>query len=129
MDDAGLFQIYAGVDSKNVEESLRLILAELRDLADNGPTAAELRDACQYANGTQRMALESTSTQMMWAGECLLSYGKIIEPAAARDALATVTPEAIREAAQDCFTYANLAGAFVGNVKEEERVKGILDGW
>lgn len=129
LDDTGLFQIYAGVDSGNVEETLALVLAELRDLADNGPDERELREACQYTVGTQRMALESTSTQMMWAGESLLSYRKVIDPAEVRAALAAVTPEAVRDAARECLTPENLAAAFVGSVPAADTITESLRQW
>jgi predicted Zn-dependent peptidase len=129
LDDIGLFQIYAGVDANNVQETLRLVLAELRDLVDNGPTENELREACQYAIGTQRMALESTSSQMMWAGESLLSYGRVIDPADARKALTAVTTEAVANAARECFTHQNLAAAFVGKTKNPTAIEAILKNW
>ena len=129
LDDLGLFQIYAGVDARNVAETLRLILAELRDLADNGPGEQEVQEACHYATGTQRMALENTSTQMMWAGESLLSYERVIEPATVRAALSAVTPEAIRRAASECLTPQNLAAAFVGSTPETSEIERILAHW
>ncbi|MGK0185242.1 MAG: putative Zn-dependent peptidase [Verrucomicrobiales bacterium] len=129
LDDVGLFQVYAGVDASNVDETLRLILAELRDLADNGPSKQELDEACQYATGTQRIALENTSTQMMWAGESLLSYGKVIDPDKARKALDAVTVEAVGKAAKDCFTHNNLAAAFVGNASNTSAIESILKSW
>jgi predicted Zn-dependent peptidase len=129
LNDVGLFQIYAGVDAGNVEETLRLVLAELRDLVDNGPTEIELQEACQYAIGTQRMALENTTSQMMWAGECLLSYGKVIDPEDVRKAMAAVTTETVAKAARDCFTRQNLAAAFVGNIKNSPALEAILKDW
>ena len=129
LDDTGLFQVYAGVDARNVEESLRLVLAELRDLANNGPGEQELKEACHYAIGTQRVALENTSSQMMWAGESLLNYGKVIDPADARAALAAVTPDHVRLAAHDCLSPENLAAAFVGNASGTSAIEEILKKW
>jgi predicted Zn-dependent peptidase len=66
---------------------------------------------------------------MMWAGESLLSYGRVIDPADARKALTAVTTEAVANAARECFTHQNLAAAFVGKTKNPTAIEAILKNW
>jgi predicted Zn-dependent peptidase len=129
LDDGGLFQLYAGVDADNVHETLKVALAEIRDLAENGPTEEELRGAIDYANGTQRVALEDTASQMLWAGESLLHFQRVIEPRTARESLETVTADDVRRVAAKIFAPANLAGAFVGPQEETAELRTILESW
>lgn len=113
--DCGAFEISLGLDGKNVEKALGLILKECGRIAAKGPTAAELRRACDYSIGTSRMALERASTQNYRLGTALLTYGKIVPPEQVYARLAKVTTEEIRNVAFQVLNRRTLCLAMVGD--------------
>lgn len=102
-DDTGLFSIDAGLDADRTPRALDLIFRELHRLSDAPPSARELRQAKDYAIGQLRLGLETTTNQMTWAGEQLLSYGDILQPDAIADRVAAVTARDIRNIAAEIF--------------------------
>ena len=66
--DTGMLNISLGLEQRNVEKSLRLILSTFEDLKKRPVRPAELKRAKEYAVGTSRMSLERTSTQNMRLG-------------------------------------------------------------
>ena len=66
--DTGALLISAGLDTKRLHRALALILAELRKISKQPPSAVELQRAKDYAIGQMRLGLESTANRMMWIG-------------------------------------------------------------
>lgn len=124
--DCGDFVISAGLDTENLEPTLRLILRELRRLKDAPPTAAELRRARDYLIGQLDLGLESTDNQMNWLGEQLLGYGRITSPAEIKHRLAAVRVAEIRAVARDFFRPGKLSLALVSPLKSGARLGKLL---
>jgi len=103
LSDTGSFEIVAGLDPESREEALACIERELQDLVRNGPTPAELERAKRLAVSQNKMAMESTASEVVWAGESLLEYGEILTPDEARQRLTAVTPEDVHRAASELF--------------------------
>lgn len=97
--DTGTLVISAGLDRGRLEKAVRLILRELVRIRRLPVSRDELRRAKDYAVGQIRLGLESTSTQMMWLGEHIMAYGRVITPEDTIAALQAVTPCEIREVA------------------------------
>jgi predicted Zn-dependent peptidase len=76
----GSLIIQAGVDTKKWQPALDLILQECRRLATANISRKELARAHEYAIGNTWLGLESSSDVMFWIGECLVAFGKIIDP-------------------------------------------------
>ena len=112
--DCGAFEIALGLDGENVAKALGLILRECDRLMEKGPSAAELRRACDYSIGTSRMALERAATQNYRLGTSLLTHGKIVPPEEVYDRLAKVTREEIRKVAAQILNRRTLCVAMVG---------------
>jgi predicted Zn-dependent peptidase len=126
LDDTGAIHVCAGLDPKKLKKSLRMILRELERICDKQPSKAELRKAQDYAVGQTFMGLESTTNQMMWMGESLLGYSKVLNPADTERKVLAVTPEEVQRVACHCLNKGRLGVAVVGPVKEDE-VKGWLE--
>jgi predicted Zn-dependent peptidase len=109
--DTGSLEISAGLDPGSRDEALRAIHGELKLLSTVGPTHDELQRAKNIAITANKVALESTSSHMAWAGESVLFEGKMITPAESRARLAPVTVEDIQHMAARIFTPANQAVA------------------
>ena len=125
-DDTGDLVISAGLDTANLSKTLKLILCELQRLAASPPAPTELRRARDYVIGQIDLSLENTESQMMWLGEQLLGYGKIVPAREIKARLARVTAGEIRAAARDFFRPKRLNLALVSSLKSDTRFAKLL---
>ena len=125
-DDTGDLVISAGLDTGNLPKTLKLILRELRRLTETPPTAAEFRRARDYVLGQIDLSLEGTENQMMWLGEQLLGYGKIISPAEIKRRLSEVKISDIRAVARDFIRPERLNLALVSSLKSDSGLAKLL---
>lgn len=102
-EDTGMLQISAGLDRRRSAKALDLVLREMDRLRIRPVGAGELRRAKDYLVGQLRLGLESTSHQMMWIGDNILSYGRFIDPAETIAAIQQVKAEDIRSLAAASF--------------------------
>jgi predicted Zn-dependent peptidase len=124
--DTGAIHVSAGLDPANLEKAIRLILHELKHICEKAPSRTELRKAQDYTVGQTLMGLESTSNQIMWMGESLLGYGKVLDPEEVERCLHAVTPEDVQKVACHCLCKMKLGVAIVGPVKDEARIRQSL---
>ena len=120
--DTGAIQVYAGLDAANLEKAVKMILRELENICHKAPNKSELRKAQDYTIGQTFMGLESTSNQIMWMGESLLGYGKVLDPSEIEHRILAVTPQDIQRVACHCLNRVRLGVAVVGPVKDEEKI-------
>ena len=121
--DSGLINVYAGLDTAKLRKAVRMILQELERICQNAPARGELRKAQDYTIGQTLLGLESTTNQMMWMGESILGYRKILDPVEIEKKVLAVTPEAVRAVACHCLKRVRLGMAVVGPVKEAGEIK------
>ncbi len=126
LEDTGALTIFAALDPAKLEKAVRVILQELDRLCLQPPSRSELRKAQDYTIGQTMMGLESTTNQIMWMGESLLSYKKVVDPAEVERRLLAVTPEEVRSVAQDCLQRAKLGIALAGPAPEAEKIREWL---
>ena len=126
LDDSGVFNVSVGLDKKNLEKSLRLILSEFETLTTKLVGPSELRRAKEYAIGSSRMSLERTSSQNMRLGSSVLVYGKIVDPETVHEKIRAVTPEEIRFAAAEILDPSRITLALVGPSPDEAKIQKIL---
>ncbi len=112
--DAGLLQIYLALSPKNLKEALYGISDILNDLRENGVSDQELEESKAYIIGQNRISLENTSAQMMWAGETLLFFDDWIDPEDSHRRVEEVTSADIRSAARIAFDLDTLCSALIG---------------
>lgn len=103
-DDTGLFAIHGGLDTDRTPAALDLIFKELGRLRAAPPSAPELRKAKDYSIGQLQLGLETTTNQMSWAAEQLISYGDILQPDAIVKKIEAVTAREIQRIAKEIFT-------------------------
>src|SRR5262249_32004842 len=112
-DDVGCLVISAGLDPSDLSKTIDLLVIQFRRFLQHLPSAKELRQARDYLIGQMEIGLESTDNQMMWLGEHLLGYGKVISAAEIKDRVADVTPSQVRQAARDFFQPGRISAAIV----------------
>lgn len=125
--DTGLMNVSLGLEQKNVEKSLRLILAEFQTIKHKPVRAAELKRAKEYAIGTSRMALERASNQNMRVGSSILVYGDILDPEEIHNRLRAVTAEDVQSVARDFLTPRRATAAVVGPAPDPDVIEKILN--
>jgi predicted Zn-dependent peptidase len=124
--DTGAIQVYAGLDAGNLERAVKMILRELENICHKSPSKTELKKAQDYTIGQTFMGLESTSNQIMWMGESLLGYGKILDPSEVERKILNVTPQDIQRVACHCLNRVRLGVAVVGPLKDQQKITNWL---
>jgi len=123
LSDAGLINIYAGLDTAKLEKAVRLIFQEIESICKKAPGRQELKKAQDYTVGQTLLGLESTTNQMMFMGESILGYRKVLDPVDIEMRLMAVTAEDVRKVACHCLDRARLGLAVVGPLKNEEEIR------
>lgn len=126
LEDTGALTIFAAVEPAKLEKAIRLTMQELDRFIHKAPSKSELRKAKDYTIGQTLMGLESTSSQMTWMGESILSYGRVVDPADVETRLHAVTPEEISATARLCLERSRLALAITGEAPEETKIRSWL---
>ncbi|MBV8329449.1 MAG: insulinase family protein, partial [Verrucomicrobia bacterium] len=116
LEDSGLVSISVGLETEKLRSALRAIHRELDKLCRRSPSKKELRQAQEYTIGQNELGLESTSNQIMWMGESLLAYDKVVDPEEVQAKFKEVTPEQIQEVANLCFAPQRMGLGIVGPV-------------
>ena len=125
-DDTGDLVISAGLDTENLEKTLKLISREIKQLAEKIISPGELHRTRDYVIGQLDMHLENTESQMMWIGENLISYGKINRPDEVKRHLREVRASQIRAVARDFFRPERMNLALVSPMKKDRGLQRIL---
>lgn len=125
-DDVGTLTISAGLDVGNVQKTLKLVMQELGRATRELLSPAELRRARDYVIGQIDLGLESTDNQMMWLGEQIVGYDKIISPEEIKQRIAEVKAVEIRAAARDFFRPERLNLALVSPLKSDRGLAALL---
>jgi predicted Zn-dependent peptidase len=117
-DDTGMLQVAAGLDRRRLGKAFELILRELDRLRCRPVGNGELKRAKDYLIGQLRLGLESSSNQMMWIGDNILSYGRFIDPAETIAAIREVCASDIQSVAADCLQAERMRLAVITPMKE-----------
>jgi predicted Zn-dependent peptidase len=118
--ETGAFVVSAGVDHRKLSDALAVILEQLRKVAAEAPSVEELRRAREFYLGQLELSLENTMNQMLYAGESLLSMGRVKPFEEVIADIVSVTPERIREAAQNLFALPFHLSVVGPGLKEEK---------
>lgn len=125
--DAGALYVQAGLDPENLGKAAALIARELARLKERTVSAAELRRAKDYAIGQMKLAMESTSNQMMWMGESMMGINRILDPAEVERALRAVTVDEVGRMAEETFRPGCMEAVCVGPGLEPAGLEEALD--
>ncbi len=102
-EETGVFAISGGFDSQRAEAALKLTAKEMRRVIDKKVSPSELVRTKEYLLGTFRLGLEGTGSQMMYVGESLLNYGRVVRPEETLAGIQAVTAEDVQRVAADVF--------------------------
>lgn len=119
--DTGLFYIDAGVDKKNVVDSLKLIHKQLETIKNNLVTQDEIKRAREYYIGQFSLMLEETLDHMIWIAEEFLELGQTKSPESVIKKIKTVTREDVKRVSEKLFNKNNFHLAVVGPVDDKQK--------
>ncbi|WP_439472530.1 M16 family metallopeptidase [Brevundimonas sp.] len=113
-EDAGILGIYSGASADRAVELAQVCAAELKSLAETGPTAAELSRAKAVLNAGLWMSDESPASRAGRAAAQVLIFGAPIASQAMADRTLAQTAEDVRMAAAACLAPGLAATAVLG---------------
>lgn len=126
--DTGEVQIHAGVDPRKAARSVIAILDELKKLKDLGVTDDELERAKKYVKGQFLLAMEGTSTRMLWLGDRFMVHREIPAVKDVLNRIDGVKIHEIQKVCKDIFRSSAANLAMIGNItsKDKEMIRGEL---
>jgi predicted Zn-dependent peptidase len=117
---AGLFGVYAGTSPANVQACVDLVVAEFERIGTKPVGSDEFRLAQEHLKGNLTLSLESTSSRMIRLGRNELALGRHVSTEEVERRIDAVTPEEVRELAQELLAQEKLGLAIVGRAGELE---------
>lgn len=115
----GMFVIYAGLNTENLENALRLINREICTLKKNKLSEQEIAVAKTQLKSSLIMGLESMSARMSHLGKNLLLRGFVPSSAEIMRKIEQVDAQAINRVIERVFNRDSLNLALVGRVEEK----------
>ena len=114
--DSGMLTIYAGTSLETVEQLIRSVIIELRDLKQNAVTDEELRRSKANLKGATLLALESTGSRMSDLARQYLYFGRYIPSEERIASMEAVTREEIQQVANDLFQSERISASILGSL-------------
>jgi predicted Zn-dependent peptidase len=119
--DSGQVGIYVGTRPDNVAEAMDVIGTELRKVASEGVTEAELERARENVKGRTTLAMESTLARMNRLGSSLLTGVPLLTLDEVLAEVDAVTLEDVKGLASELFDPSRMSAAGVGGSEETFR--------
>ncbi|GAA0617236.1 pitrilysin family protein [Brevundimonas kwangchunensis] len=113
-EDAGILGIYSGASADRAVELARVCAAELKALAKDGPTAAELSRAKAVLNAGLWMSDESPASRAGRAAAQVLVFGRLIPSDIMAERTTAQTIDDVRAVAAGCLSAGLTATAVLG---------------
>ncbi len=124
--DTGYLMTQAGVDNKNAEKAVSVILREYRKLAKTEISSKELKKAKEYMKGKMALLLESSDALASFYGSQEILEKRILTPEEVYKKIDKVSSEDVIEASREIFKPAKLNLALLGPFKDKNKFINIL---
>ncbi len=121
--DTGYLVTQAGIDHKNLEKSIRLILEEYKNLKNNKITEKELQKSKDYLKGITSLSLDSSDSQASFYGLQELLEEKILTPEEKFKKIDEISINDIKKVAEDIFLSEKLNLAVIGPFEQGDSNK------
>ncbi len=128
--ETGALTVSAGLEKTRYQKAVKMIVREMRKLKQSRVGVRELGRAKDYAIGQLRLALESTSSQMMWIGENIMFHGRFMSPEETISSIKAVTSDDVQQLASEVLRPGNLSIAVVApgiDAPEARALKGLAN--
>jgi len=125
--DAGVFNIGAGVQINKIEEAAKVILGELKKIKNNSLAPEEIKKAKEYLKGKITLALEDSQNRLDWFLEREAFFPRIEKPEEVFKKIDAATPADIIKVAKELFQKKNLALAVIGPYNNQNKFKKLIN--
>lgn len=119
--DTGSFNIYAGIDSNKLKETIKVIIEELKKIKNDNLREEELRKAKEMYKGALSLSMESTLNRAFWFGSKLLLYDRPLTFDEVKEKIEEVRVKDIQRMAQSTFIKSRINLSIVGSYKEKDK--------
>lgn len=119
--DAGSFSAQAGVEPKNINQAVQVILTEFGEIAKKEPSEEELKKAKEYLKGRLVLELEDSREVSTMFGLQELLEKKIRTPEEIMKEIDKVSASDVTEVAKKLFKTSGLNLAIIGPFKDESK--------
>ena len=126
VNDAGAVGVYAGVDSRRVEDAIKAILVEWDRLRQESVPADELVKAKEFVKGRLLLQMEDSFSVAAWCGRQEVLSPEVLTVDEVIEAIDAVTATDIQRVAQDLFLGQGLNLAVVGPFEDGEGFRELL---
>jgi len=124
--DSGYFAVSAGVANDRLEEVLRAVMIELKNLKNDLVPADELAKVKEHLVGMMYLGLESSDDLAEYYGAQEILRREMRTPKERERLIRAVTADDIRKMARKIFVEKNLNLALIGPIKDDATLKAIL---
>ncbi len=124
--DTGSIVIYAGVEPKNLQLAIRVILEQLSMLKEELVSEPELTKAKELAKGRLLLRMEDSRSVAGWVGGQEILTGRILGVDQVMAIVDAITANEIKELAREILLTSQLRLAVVGPVKKDEPLEKLL---
>jgi predicted Zn-dependent peptidase len=124
--DTGLFTIYMGVGEDSAEQSINLVIQELKRLKEEPVPDAELQAAKEQLKGNLLLASENTDNRMTRLAKSEIYFNKFITIEEVLKNIDKTTSEAVGNLAREIFQSEYLSLAILGPVNKKKFSPEIL---
>lgn len=124
--DSGYFVTQAGVTNEKVEEAIEAILMEYKKIRDTKISAAEIKKAKDWLQGSLRLGLETSDELASWVGLQELLRKEVLTPEQIFSKIKAVSQSDLARVAKDIFRPAKLNLALIGPFKNKEAFVRLL---
>ncbi len=126
--DTGYLVTQAGIDHKNLEKSVKLIVEEYKNLKDKKITERELQKAKDYIKGAMSLSLDSSDSQASFYGLQELLEKEALSPEEKFKKIDQVSIDDIKTISENIFLPEKINLAIIGPIEEDkkEKIKKIL---
>jgi len=124
--DTGFLVTQAGVDNKNAEKAISVILKEYKKISQKRIPSLELKKAKDYIKGKMALMLESSDALASFYATQELLKKEILAPEEIYAKIDKVLARDIQQVARDIFQPKKLNLALVGPFKDRNKLKKLL---
>jgi predicted Zn-dependent peptidase len=118
-EDTGLLGVYAGVGPENVQETLKVVMDQLRILASELIPETELSAAKEYLKGSMYLNAESTDSRMNRLAKNEFLFQRYVPFEEIEAKIFAVTPELVRQWFSEAFRPDELSLLLYGPVEAD----------
>jgi predicted Zn-dependent peptidase len=115
--DCGIFSVFAATSPDQTAEAVKLSIAEMRDVVENGVREDELELTKQQSRAAILLSLEDSAARAASLAQAEMLHGRQIPVEETLAKIEAVTREELHGLAREFFITENVAFAALGNLK------------